>query len=45
MFRYFLALLLFVQPSGSADAFYFNVLLITCQFGLPAFPVVGLYEL
>ena len=36
----FSALLLFVQPSGSADTLYFNVLLIACQFGLPAFPVL-----
>ena len=36
----FSALLLFVQPDGTGDAFYFSILLIACQFGLPAFPVV-----
>ena len=40
------ALLMFVEPKGSDDRYYFGVLATACQFGLPLFPfVVQLYEL
>ena len=36
----FSGLLLFVQPSGSADHLYFSIIIVISQFGLPAFPIV-----
>jgi len=40
-FTTFFGMLLFVRPEESTDAFYFQYIVVFCQFMLPGFPIVA----